>query len=167
MCTAVLIGWDPATPPPLRIGSRIRVRYWSAKIDDISLWLPVYYCQVKVACLIMTHPNNEQLKVFIPNLHLLDFQKRIEERIYNTIHISKTKNQCCTTAKSELRLRPRLCPAPAPATKPSPTWTWVYLPKKNFSLLFNKCKKLKLKNYLFLHSEATMNFFYNMSSNLR
>jgi hypothetical protein len=29
LCTAVLIGRDPATPP--------RGRYWSAKIDDISL----------------------------------------------------------------------------------------------------------------------------------
>ncbi len=35
--TAVLIGWDPCTIPPIpRIGTRIRGRYWSAKIDDIS-----------------------------------------------------------------------------------------------------------------------------------
>ncbi len=33
MCTAVLIGWGPPPPSP-RIW-----RYWSAKIDDISLWL--------------------------------------------------------------------------------------------------------------------------------
>ncbi len=37
MCTAVLSGWDPAAPPP-RIWAHIRGRYWSAKIDDISLW---------------------------------------------------------------------------------------------------------------------------------
>ncbi len=37
LCTTVLIGRDPATPPPpLRIWAHIRVRYWSAKIDDIS-----------------------------------------------------------------------------------------------------------------------------------
>jgi hypothetical protein len=35
MCTAVLIGWSPATPHVL---AHIRGRYWSAKIDDISLW---------------------------------------------------------------------------------------------------------------------------------
>ncbi len=28
--------WDPATPPP-PIWAHIRGRYWSAKIDDISL----------------------------------------------------------------------------------------------------------------------------------
>ncbi len=40
MCTAVLFGVDPATPPPPHtpaIGTRIRGHYWSAKIDDISL----------------------------------------------------------------------------------------------------------------------------------
>ncbi len=39
MCTAVLICWDPATPPPSppRIWTRIRGRYWSAKIGEISL----------------------------------------------------------------------------------------------------------------------------------
>jgi hypothetical protein len=42
LCTAVLIGWDPATTPPPsspRIWAHIRGRYrqWSAKIDDISL----------------------------------------------------------------------------------------------------------------------------------
>jgi hypothetical protein len=41
MCTAVLIGWDPATPPPPTPGiwAHIRGRYWSAKTDDIS-WRP-------------------------------------------------------------------------------------------------------------------------------
>ncbi len=37
LCTTVLMGWDPATPPP-RIWTHIRGRYWSAKIDDISWW---------------------------------------------------------------------------------------------------------------------------------
>ncbi len=38
LCAAVLIGWDPATPPPrICIWAQIRGRYWSAKIDDISL----------------------------------------------------------------------------------------------------------------------------------
>ncbi len=32
MCTAVLNGWDPATPPPPRIGAHMWGRYWSAKI---------------------------------------------------------------------------------------------------------------------------------------
>ncbi len=43
MCTAVLIGWDPATSllTP-HLGSYTRGRYWPAKIDDISLWLPGY-----------------------------------------------------------------------------------------------------------------------------
>ncbi len=42
LCTAVLIGWDTATPPPplLRIWTHIRGRYWTAKIDDISLSTP-------------------------------------------------------------------------------------------------------------------------------
>jgi hypothetical protein len=39
MCTAVLIGIDPATPPPpsSRIWAHIRGLYLTAKIDDISL----------------------------------------------------------------------------------------------------------------------------------
>ncbi len=41
MCTAVFFGWDPAaqppTFPPTRNWAHIRGRYWSAKIDDISL----------------------------------------------------------------------------------------------------------------------------------
>jgi hypothetical protein len=42
MCTVVLIFWlKPSTPPPPPgIWTHIRVRYWSAKIDDISLWPP-------------------------------------------------------------------------------------------------------------------------------
>ncbi len=36
LCTAVLIGWDPATPSH-HIRAQIQGRYWSAKIDDISL----------------------------------------------------------------------------------------------------------------------------------
>ncbi len=42
MWTAVLIGWDPTTltPPSSRIWTLIRGRYWSAKIDDISLKTP-------------------------------------------------------------------------------------------------------------------------------
>ncbi len=50
ICTAVLLGRktpQPATrsppppPPSPRIWAHIRGRYWSAKIDDISLWPPV------------------------------------------------------------------------------------------------------------------------------
>jgi hypothetical protein len=38
MCTAVLIiGWDPATPPPPHLGSYTEGAI-AAKIDDISLW---------------------------------------------------------------------------------------------------------------------------------
>ncbi len=38
MCTAVLTGWDPATPSlPPAFGLVLRGRYWSSKIDDISL----------------------------------------------------------------------------------------------------------------------------------
>ncbi len=37
LCTDVLMGWDPATPPTTRIWAHILGRYWSAKIDDISL----------------------------------------------------------------------------------------------------------------------------------
>ncbi len=40
MCTAVLIGWDTATPPPPRSWAHMRGRYWSAKMDDTSLWPP-------------------------------------------------------------------------------------------------------------------------------
>ncbi len=36
LCTAVLIGWDPATPSPSpRIWSHIRGRYWSAKTTSL------------------------------------------------------------------------------------------------------------------------------------
>ncbi len=37
--TTVLIGWGPVTPPP-HLGSCTRA-IWPAKIDDISMWLPV------------------------------------------------------------------------------------------------------------------------------
>jgi hypothetical protein len=37
LCTAVLIGLCLATPTVTRIWAHIRRRYWSAKIDDISL----------------------------------------------------------------------------------------------------------------------------------
>jgi hypothetical protein len=40
MCTAVLIGWDPQPPPPPCIWAFIIGRYWSAKIDHISLCSP-------------------------------------------------------------------------------------------------------------------------------
>ncbi len=39
MCTPVFIGWDPAPPPP-RVWAHVRRRFWSVKIDDISLWPP-------------------------------------------------------------------------------------------------------------------------------
>ncbi len=37
-------GWHPANPPPppTRIWAHIRGCYWSAKIDDISLWPPAF-----------------------------------------------------------------------------------------------------------------------------
>jgi hypothetical protein len=44
-CTHRVIGGDPATPPPPpspHIWTRMRGRYWSAKIDDISLCPPGY-----------------------------------------------------------------------------------------------------------------------------
>jgi hypothetical protein len=44
LCTAVLIGWGPANPPPPippHLGSYTR-GCWSAKIDDISLWPPAF-----------------------------------------------------------------------------------------------------------------------------
>jgi hypothetical protein len=37
LCTAVLIGCDPATSPLPRVWAHIRGRYWSTQIDDISL----------------------------------------------------------------------------------------------------------------------------------
>jgi hypothetical protein len=42
MCTAFTHCGDLATPPPTPPGiwAHIRGRYWSAKIDDISLWPP-------------------------------------------------------------------------------------------------------------------------------
>ncbi len=39
MGTAVLIGRDPRNPSP-RIRAHIRLRFWSAKIDDICLGPP-------------------------------------------------------------------------------------------------------------------------------
>ncbi len=35
-CTAVLIGWDPASPPSHAFGLIYEGPYWSAKTDDIS-----------------------------------------------------------------------------------------------------------------------------------
>ncbi len=50
MWIAVLIGWDLATPsPPPRIWAHIRGRYWSAKMDDISLWPPGHSAMVLLA----------------------------------------------------------------------------------------------------------------------
>jgi hypothetical protein len=50
MCTAVLISWVPAgrnpPSPSTRIWAHMRGRYWSAKIDDISLWPPVSNCKI-------------------------------------------------------------------------------------------------------------------------
>ncbi len=46
MFTIVLIGWDPAPPP--HIWAHTRGRYWSAKIDDISLWPPGDHAVVNV-----------------------------------------------------------------------------------------------------------------------
>ncbi len=43
MCTAVLIGWDHATPSPSPIWTHIRGRYWSAKTDDICITLLLAY----------------------------------------------------------------------------------------------------------------------------
>ncbi len=40
LCKAVLIGWDPATPPSRRIWAHIRGRYWSAKIRRLLLVNP-------------------------------------------------------------------------------------------------------------------------------
>jgi hypothetical protein len=43
MCTAGLIGWDPATPPPPPAFGLIykgAIGQWSSKIDHISLWPP-------------------------------------------------------------------------------------------------------------------------------
>ncbi len=53
MCRAVLISWDTATPPPPHpspiIWAHIRGRYWSAKIDDMSLWSPALHtCTCRV-----------------------------------------------------------------------------------------------------------------------
>ncbi len=39
-CNHWLRNWDPTTPLSARILAHIRGRYWSAKIDDISLWPP-------------------------------------------------------------------------------------------------------------------------------
>jgi hypothetical protein len=47
MCRAVLIGRDFATPPPI-FGSYTRAAIGSAKMDDISLWLPGRYTLLPV-----------------------------------------------------------------------------------------------------------------------
>ncbi len=39
-CTHWLRSCNPPPPPPPTIWAHVRGRYWSAKIDDISLWLP-------------------------------------------------------------------------------------------------------------------------------
>ncbi len=39
LCTAVLIDWDPAIPPPPRIWAHIRGRYWSASQDRRHLFV--------------------------------------------------------------------------------------------------------------------------------
>ncbi len=53
-CTAALIGWDPrnSPPPPLPCSwSHLRGRYWSAKIDNISLLPPAYSRKMYTECL--------------------------------------------------------------------------------------------------------------------
>ncbi len=57
MCKAVLIGWDTATPPSPRLWAHVRGCYWSAKIDDISLWPPVSAILFQV---MITHPTLQQ-----------------------------------------------------------------------------------------------------------
>ena len=42
LCTVVLIGWEPETLSLPSIWAHKRGRYWSAKIDDISLYPPGY-----------------------------------------------------------------------------------------------------------------------------
>jgi hypothetical protein len=37
----------PPPPPSPRIWAHIRGRYWSSKIDDISLWPPDFWCLVR------------------------------------------------------------------------------------------------------------------------
>jgi hypothetical protein len=63
LCTHVLIGRDPATPPLPRIWAHIGGRYWSAKIDDISFfcnpWVPrseTYHPPVNIPVIVEVLP---------------------------------------------------------------------------------------------------------------
>ncbi len=78
MCTAVNIGWYLATPPP-RIWAHILVRgrYWSAKIDDISWWLPDYSI-VSYTCRQENHVTLwcKSKKIFVSLMNCLLFELR-------------------------------------------------------------------------------------------
>ena len=68
LCTAVLIG-IVLLPPFPRIWARIRGRYWSAKIDDISLLPPGYWSEM-----------------------ILSYQLKLLE-----IHIVETESKACVS----------------------------------------------------------------------
>ncbi len=53
-----LIGWDPEPPPPPAFGLTYEGRYWSAKIDDISL-LPPDWNIVKLSHVLTINPVYE------------------------------------------------------------------------------------------------------------
>ncbi len=69
MCTTVLIGWDPTTPPPPpAFGLIYEGHYWSAKIDDISFGNAAMLTCYNPATLIKDKPskiNNNTYKAFI------------------------------------------------------------------------------------------------------
>jgi hypothetical protein len=64
MCTAVLIGRDPATPLlSMHIWAHIKGRYWSAKIEDISLKPPEWEVYSKPA---IAERDEQQILIVSP-----------------------------------------------------------------------------------------------------
>ncbi len=61
MCTAVRTHWlRPRKPPPHRIWAHIRGRYWSAKIDDISLCPPAIGASLASVPLVLAHQTRKK-----------------------------------------------------------------------------------------------------------
>ncbi len=68
----------PRNPPPPHLGSYVYVRgrHWSAKIDDISLWLPDFYTSVDDIFFIGAFSTHKNKECNYASFSLFDLEKR-------------------------------------------------------------------------------------------